>query len=240
MAKQQKLQRDFQAPIIKFSAVFAAVTRWTGALLAAEGFGIIDQWLGWWLPLSAALGAFMAMVEGWAFAYIFQQWWTMRNKERQHNVKGMSGVLLILVIIAAVTFILVLTPYIAAQAQRSNLYQVPGQIATPILNSKVLLLAWAACVGASTISIVASVGIAQGAKAEVIQMEKQSPNSEGVICELCGQKVKAANTWSHMAKHQKEIAQAGNLPNAIESLDKVYPKLDKDTLREWVKEAHYE
>lgn len=169
--RKQQQRRDYQAPIIKFSAVFAAVTRWTGALLAGEGFTIPDEWLVWWIPASAFLSAFMAVVEGWAFAYIFGAWWSMRERERRQKSGNMSSALLILTVLGAVMFILVLTPYIAAKAQGSSLHQIASSTGEvePILNSKALLIAWSACVAASTISIVASVGIAQGARVKEVE-----------------------------------------------------------------------
>lgn len=229
--KRHKQQRDFQAPIIKFSAVFAAVTRWTGALLAAEGFAIPEDWMVWWLPASALLSAFMAVVEGWAFAYIFQAWWVMRNRERQQGAGGMSKVLLALTIFAAVTFVLVLTPYIAAQAQGSSMYQVAGGgNVEPILGSKFWLLAWSACIAASTISVVASVGIAQGAKAEEIIEVKP----ETTACKLCGQR--PVDMWGHLEKHRREIAEAGNLPSAMRILTEKYGQVDGEVLAEWQRE----
>lgn len=237
--RRRKQQRDLQAPIIKFSAVFAAVTRWTGALLAGEGFSIPEDWMVWWLPASALLSAFMAVVEGWAFAYIFQAWWVMRNRERQRGAGGMSKVLLALTIFAAVTFVLVLTPYIAAQAQGSSMYQVASQSsAEPILSSKLWLMAWSACVAASTISVVASVGIAQGAKAEEIVEVKQAPaKEEEITCNLCKQKFASAWTlWGHLEGHRREITEAGNLPNAIKVLTEKYGQVDGEVLAEWQRE----
>jgi hypothetical protein len=234
--RKRKQHRDLQAPIIKFSAVFAAVTRWTGALLAGEGFAIPEDWLIWWLPASALLSAFMAVVEGWAFAYIFQAWWIMRNRERQQGAGSMSRVLLILTVLAAVTFVLVLTPYIAAQAQGSSMYQVtanPGRT-EPILNSRLLLFAWSACVAASTISIVASVGIAQGARAEEVVEVKRVPVEMIQDCELCGQH--PADMWEHWNRHRREIVEAGNLPNAMRVLTEKYGKVNGEILAEWQRE----
>ena len=229
--KRRRQQRDLQAPIIKFSAVFAAVTRWTGALLAGEGFAIPEDWMIWWLPASALLSAFMAVVEGWAFAYVFQAWWVMRNRERQQGSGGMSKILLMLTIFAAVTFVLVLTPYIAAQAQGSSVYQVAGGgNVEPILSSKFWLLAWSACIAASTISVVASVGIAQGARAEEVVEVKP----EIAACRLCGQR--PVDMWGHLEGHRREIAKAGNLPNAIKVLAEKYGKVDGEVLAEWQRE----
>lgn len=237
MAKRRrKQQRDLQAPIIKFSAVFAAVTRWTGALLAGEGFAIPEEWLIWWLPASAILSGFMSVVEGWAFAYIFQAWWAMRNRERRQGTGSMSNVLLVLTIFGAVMFILVLTPYIAAKAQGSSLHQVATGTSEvePILNTKPLLIGWAACVAASTISIVASVGIAQGAKAEEVVEVKQAPLEIIQDCKLCGQR--PADMWEHWNKHRREIIEAGNLPNAMRVLTERYGKVDGEVLTEWQRE----
>jgi hypothetical protein len=132
------------ADVIKVFAVVTAMPRWVGALLAAEGFPIPAAWMSWWIPLSAAMSATMAIVEGLAFAFVFSAWRKEQNK---------SNSLLWLALASAALFVGVLAPYIAASV-------VHKPLAT-ILENGIALALWSIAVGASTISIVASVGYAQ-------------------------------------------------------------------------------
>jgi hypothetical protein len=134
-----------QADIIKIAAVITATPRWVGALLAAEGIAIPDEWMTLWVPASALLSAAMAIVEGWAFAYVFNAWRNQTDKRAKR--------LLWLAILSAAVFVFVLAPYIAAQVRGVRLSEVVG--------SGPVLWTWSAAVAASTITIVASVGYAQ-------------------------------------------------------------------------------
>lgn len=144
------MKTDTLAWVIKVSAIVTAAPRWIGALLAAEGFALPAEWLWWWVPVSAVLSACMAVVEGLAFAYVFEAW---RNQTDSH-----SKDLLWFALISAVIFVVVLAPYIAASVTHVTLASVLAW--TPAL------YAWSVCVGLSTIAIVASVGYAQKRKAE--------------------------------------------------------------------------
>lgn len=224
------MKRDWQAWIIKFSAVFAAVSRWTGALLAAEGFPIPNTWLDWWIPLSAFMGAFMAGVEGWAFAYVFNAWWAMRKEENireeaGQKVRKLSAQLLRMVILSAVTFILVLTPYIAAQVRSMTLSMV--------LADNWTLFAWSACVAASTITIVASVGVAQGQTNEAQKYRRPTILTQ---CGVCGKKV--GSPAEHTKVHVREVTHAKGIPEAIRILREKYPEGTLPTPKEiaaWLK-----
>jgi len=134
-----------QADLIKIAAVITAAPRWVGALMAAEGFTLPSSWLAWWIPLSAILSAGMALVEGLAFAFVFNAW---------RKTSGRPGTrLLALALLSALTFIIVLSPFIAAQVRQESLVSV--------LSTGWALWLWSASVAASTIVIVASVGYAQ-------------------------------------------------------------------------------
>jgi hypothetical protein len=139
------MKRIDQADIIKLSAVVTATPRWVGALMAAEGLNVPDTWLSWWIWLSLFLNAAMAVVEGLAFAYVFNAW--RNQKDRASNR------LLWFAAISAAVFIIVLAPFIAAQVRDAPMHQVLGD--------DWLLWLWSAAVAASTITIVASVGYAQ-------------------------------------------------------------------------------
>ena len=138
-------KRDTTALIITICAVITAMPRWIGALLAAEGFVIPADWLGWWIVASAIFNAAMAVTEGLAFAYVFNAWRTQRDKSADR--------LLWFAAASGLTFVIVLAPFIAAQVRASTL--------ASMLSHDAALWIWSAAVAASTIVIVASVGYAQ-------------------------------------------------------------------------------
>ena len=138
------------ADLIKVAAVVTATPRWVGALLASEGMVIPEAWRGWWIWLSLALNAGMAIVEGFAFSYVFNAW---RNQTDRASRR-----LLWLALLSAGVFVVVLAPYIAAEVRSVPLEQVTG--------TGWLLWLWSGSVAASTITIVASVGYAQKAPRE--------------------------------------------------------------------------
>lgn len=140
------MESDRVANWIKVGAVATAIPRWVVALLASEGFVLPSTWLFWWVPLSAIMSAAMALVEGLAFMYLFNRWGEMRGNGRK---------LLTLAGIAAVSFIAVLTPSIAAS--------VRGVSMGTLITSNTALYLWSVAVAASTISIVVAVGYAQRA-----------------------------------------------------------------------------
>lgn len=137
--------KDLTADIIKICAVITAMPRWVGALLAAEGIMIPEQWRGWWIVASAIFNAAMAVTEGLAFAYVFNAWRNQKDKNADR--------LLWLAIASGATFVIVLAPFIAAQVRSVTL--------AAMLSADWALWAWSASVAASTIIIVASVGYAQ-------------------------------------------------------------------------------
>jgi hypothetical protein len=149
--------KDLTADIIKICAVITAMPRWVGALLAAEGIMIPEQWRGWWIVASAIFNAAMAVTEGLAFAYVFNAWRNQKDKNADR--------LLWLAIASGATFVVVLAPFIAAQVRSVTL--------AAMLSADWALWAWSASVAASTIIIVASVGYAQ--KRSMPQSEAQKP-----------------------------------------------------------------
>lgn len=171
------------ADIIKVAAVVTAMPRWVGALLTAEGLAMPASWLDWWLPVSAIFAAAMAVVEGWAFAYVFNAWRNQRDKRANR--------LLWLAMLSACAFIVVLAPYIAAQ--------VRGEPLRAVLSVGPALWLWSIAVAASTITIVASVGYAQkeqratytasesrAAKRKSKALSDAEPAKEQVECAQCG------------------------------------------------------
>ena len=169
---------DKTADIIKICAVVTAMPRWVGALLAAEGIIIPEEWRGWWIVASAIFNAAMAVTEGLAFAYVFNAWRNQKDKSADR--------LLWLAVVSGATFVIVLAPFIAAQ--------VRSQTLASTLAADWALWIWSASVAASTIVIVASVGYAQ--KRSVPALAKQSTKQEpapaepepapsAFLCEAC-------------------------------------------------------
>jgi hypothetical protein len=132
------------ATIIKIAAVAVAAPRWIGALLEAEGVPLPAEWRAWWVIFSAVCAAGMALVEAGAFAYCLRAW------------RGMSGrsanIMALMIGASAVTFVIVLSPYIAANVSKQSM---------STLLTGWALLAWSVAVALSTILIIASVGYAQ-------------------------------------------------------------------------------
>lgn len=190
--------------------------RWVGALLGAEGFVLPPEWMQWWIPASAIASAGMAIVEGWAFSYVFEKWRNQTDRDGDN--------LLYFALFSAALFVGVLAPYIAAQVRQVTLKVV--------LANGWALGAWSIAVGASTIAIVASVGYAQkhAAKrnpakataqaaqtvtqppAEPTQTETQAAQELPFACAQCdnryaSQQALAAHMRSHKNGHAHEPAQ---------------------------------
>ena len=130
-----------QATLIKIAAVAVAAPRWIGALLEAEGVPLPAEWRPGWVIFSAICAAGMALVEAGAFAYCLRSW------------RGMSGrsanIMALMIGASAVTFVIVLSPYIASNVSK---------IGMSTLLAGWALLAWSVAVALSTILIIASVG----------------------------------------------------------------------------------
>ncbi len=138
------MSEEHWATIIKIAAVAVAAPRWIGALLEAEGVPLPPEWRAWWVIFSAVCAAGMALVEAGAFAYCLRSWRGMTGRSANVMALMIGG--------SAVTFVIVLSPYIAANVSKMGM-------------SKLLvggwLLVWSVAVALSTILIIASVGYAQ-------------------------------------------------------------------------------
>lgn len=196
-----------QANLIKIAAVITAAPRWVIALLAAEGFLLPSAWLGWWVIVSAILSLGMAIVEGFAFSYIFNAWRTQKDKAADN--------LLWIALVSALVFVGVMTPSISAGVRNEPL----GDLLT---NDWTLHL-WSMAVALSTIVIVAGVGYAEkqtetntktkaSEKSEtkseslapltpVLFSAKPTQNGYAVACPYCERKFNSQNALNpHVAK----------------------------------------
>lgn len=201
------MKGDWQATIIKIAAVVTAAPRWITSLMASEGLHLPDDWYIWWIPLSAIMAAFMAVVEGWAFAYIFSAWRNTQGKASK-TLAGMAA-------LTAGIFIIVVAPYIAASVRAVALSE--------ILAADWSLYVWSAAVGASTIMIVASVGFAQKLPREttskpsaktsnaLAKASEPEPAKAALSCEICGKPAKTQNALNaHMRVHQRAASKNGH------------------------------
>jgi hypothetical protein len=132
------------ATVIKIAAVAVAAPRWIGALLEAEGVPLPAEWRGWRVIFSAVCAAGMALVEAGAFAYCLRAWRGMTGRS--------ANVMALMIGASAVTFVIVLSPYIAANV---------AKVTMSALLTGGALLVWSVAVALSTILIIASVGYAQ-------------------------------------------------------------------------------
>jgi hypothetical protein len=132
------------ATVIKIAAVAVAAPRWIGALLEAEGVPLPAEWRGWWVIFSAVCAAGMALVEAGAFAYCLRSWRGMTGRS--------ANVMALMIGVSAMTFVIVLSPYIAANV---------AKVTMSALLTGGALLVWSVAVALSTILIIASVGYAQ-------------------------------------------------------------------------------
>lgn len=133
-----------QATLIKIAAVAVAAPRWIGALLEAEGVPLPAEWRAWWVIFSAVCAAGMALVEAGAFAYCLRSWRGMAGRS--------ANIMALMIGASAVTFVIVLSPYIAANV---------AKVTMSALLTGWALLVWSVAVALSTILIIASVGYAQ-------------------------------------------------------------------------------
>ena len=182
-----------QADAIKILAVVTATPRWVGALLAAEGLSVPRSWLPWWTIASVIFAAAMAGVEGWSFAYVFAAW---------RRAQGRTATrLIILAVASAAVFVVVGAPYVAAQVRSVPIGDV--------LSADAALYVWSACVFASTIMIVASVGYAQKTpsttqqRRTVTEPPTQTEPDKPHKCAICGASfAKQQGLAAHSKKHK--------------------------------------
>lgn len=174
-----------ESTIIITAAILTSMPRWIIALLAGEGILVPEEWKVVWVVISAFLAAAMAVVEGFAFAYIFKQWRNQTGKASQ--------VILGLSIASAVAFVFTLAPSMAAS--------VRGISMSDFIQNDWVLLFWTTNLALSTILIVISVGYSekvsnvdpklQEARTENSQLRKQVAKLEKVV--------NSSHEWAFMA-----------------------------------------
>lgn len=207
--ERMKMDSNRQADLIKIAAICTAIPRWTGALLASEGFQIPDAWLGFWISASALLAVGMAITEAMAFSFIFSAWRNQRDRRANR--------LFALAIFSALAFVYVLSPYIAGR--------VRGVTVADVLTNDIAFWLWTIAVGASTILIIVSVGYAQRQDPRPTRARVPSgPPAVELRC-FCGYVTPIKQAMSaHTKKHKNELSGITTVPDALSTLARIYPE----------------
>jgi hypothetical protein len=193
------MKRSRQVAFITVAAVITSSPRWVGSLLASEGFVIPNGWLDTWIVVSAIAAFCMAIVESWAFAFIFDAW--RREKDKR---------LLALAIGAALVFVVVLSPFVVAQAKSSEV------LASVLVNDMALWL-WGVAVASSTIVIVAGVGYSQ----------KEAEDTATITTEQ----------WESLQTYAENLT--AELTQAQEALEQASADTERaDRLQAWIDTLH--
>lgn len=160
-----------EAELLQAAAVAVAAPRYMGAFAAAIGIDLVEYWPQF-PTAEIASGAFMALLEGWAIAFVFRKWRGMRSKAQWR-------ILLILQIALMLTLPAVATPYLIATQ-----FAAPVNEIMPLW----LLAGWSFLVAAIAPLVLAAVGYADvepqiKAKAvkpqKVVEAKPQTAISEG-------------------------------------------------------------
>lgn len=200
---------------IEVAVIITATPRVVAALLRSEGYEIPTDWLSWWVPVSAALAVAWAVVEALAFSFMFAAW------RRQRDSRATR--ILWLAAIAAILFIIVLAPSVAASVKHQPLDE--------ILSEPWALWLWSASVVASNIAIVAGVGYvrrdepahtARPASQSVVAASQAATQSRTYTCP-CGW---SASTTTAYAAHARrcadyraaKVSANGNTPHSQENI----------------------
>ena len=202
------MNSEQQATAIKVAAVVASATRWVGALAASEGLYIPAEWLGGWRILSFVMAAAMAVVEALAFSYALRAWRYMRPDSPQ------AGRMMGLIVLAAVTFVAVMTPSIVAYVQHTEIDHVLAGFG---------LWLWGVAVTLSTIVVLMMVGYAQGrmTAAHDATDATHDAGSESHTCKQCGASFeKSGGLAAHVRWTHPQPSRNGNGQHAEEVADR--------------------
>lgn len=213
MREKRRISNDAKiAFIIELSVVATLLPRWIPALMLSEGIPLPQQWLSWWIPMSAFFNAGMAVTEAAAIAYIFYKW---------HNSKGKEASrLLWLVGMMLVTFSAVLAPFVASSISKISIQEV-------LVNASghTAELIWGTAVALSTSFTVMAVGVAQG-----IHEKTEESNVEFCWCGFSGTHEELKE---HKKTHVKEISMFEDPTIALDNLRQIYDNRRKGILPEY-------
>jgi len=135
-----------EARILQIAAVAVAAPRYMGAFASALGIMIVDYYT-WFPHLEIWSGAAMALIEGWAIAFVFRR------------LRGIPGRMLPALLLA----LMLALPAVAAP------YLVSSQLGQPVeqIVSRPVLWLWSLLVAAIAPLVLAAVGYAESQPEEV-------------------------------------------------------------------------
>jgi hypothetical protein len=176
------MKTNWQSVTIITAAILTSMPRWIIALLAAEGISVPLEWMGAWRVVSAILAASMAVVEGFAFAYIFRAWRMQTGKA--------ADTLLYLAIASAVAFVFTLSPSMSSS--------VRGVSMSEFIKNDIVLLLWTTSLALSTILIVISVGYSEKVTNIDPRLSKLTEENKQLSSDLrkAQDQLQKANGWS--------------------------------------------
>jgi len=155
-----------EVEILQAAAVAVAAPRYMGAFASAMGLILLEHW-PWFADVEIITGAAMALLEGWAIAFIFRNWRRLRVGSSHWRV------LLVLQIALLVLLPATATPYLV-----SSQFNLPAhQILTPWL-----VWLWSFAVAAIAPLVVAAVGYADvGEPIKVSREPKEAQTNEPMV-----------------------------------------------------------
>jgi len=195
------------ATVLQVAAIAVAAPRYMGAFAAALGIDLVERWL-YFADVEIASGFAMAIVEGFAVAFIFRRWRSMRTGSTQWRISLCLQVALI------ITLPLVATPYLLS----SQLHQPVSEI-MPLA----LLSLWSFIVAAIAPLVLAAVGYtdtqpAARAETKTAQSEPRAKTkpakaiAEPAMCEKCGRSFGSQQAVNAHQPYCKVINKNGSKP----------------------------
>ena len=135
-----------QAAILKVAAVAIAAPRWIGAFAAAIGVDALSEY-SLLAHAEAFSGGAMAILEGFAIAYVLGKWRSLKNNSLQW------WILLAFTFLLAITLPLVATPYLLIEQDKST-------ISLLFAEHRLMQIAWSILVAGVPVLIIMAVGYA--------------------------------------------------------------------------------
>ena len=198
------------AILIEIAIIFTVIPRWTPALLMAEGLKLPEEWMSWWLPLSAFFNTGMAITEAVAISYVFSAW----NKSSGKDARR----LLVMTVFMLIAFSVVLIPFAAASISgvgMQDIIQDPASYIVPMI--------WSTAIVLSTSLTLMAVGIAQGTK--------DTNKAKDFLC-FCGKEFDTRDELNaHNEIHVQEVTDKDTPIDALNFLTERYGK-DYDEVKQ--------
>ncbi len=155
-----------EVEILQAAAVAVAAPRYMGAFASAMGLVLLEHW-PWFADVEIITGAAMALLEGWAIAFIFRNWRRLRVGGTHWKVLLTLQIILLLMLPATTA------PYL-----------VSSQLAKPVheILSSPLIWLWSFAVAAIAPLVVAAVGYADvGALQEQTHKVARAPQEQAQV-----------------------------------------------------------